>query len=171
MTFEVHPPRLGELRAADVRRELGASARAGERVDVVVLGLPGKPPFAGIVALVDKRAGRGRHVVLLCPACSRGREVLVDGGRGQLVCRPCARQRTRRQRERALRAFRLEGGREEDALMRLVGRPGSPTSARLDLAGDLTRQIALISRLQLQRLGAEADGILDVIDREVRTRR
>lgn len=119
MTFEVMGLEIGTLRVRDVRAAL-AVARPGAHVGVLVLGNDGEPPFVGAVALVTKRSGHSEHLALLCPTCRLGRAVLYVRA-GSLACAGCSGRRTRRQSERTLASWKA-GGREEDLLLRLVGR-------------------------------------------------
>ncbi len=119
MTFEVMGLEIGALRIRDVRRAV-PGARPVNDVAVMVLGHDGEPPFIGGVKLTSKRSGRGEHLALLCPACAMPRAVLYSR-RGSLACAACTRRRTRRQAERTLASWK-RGGREEDRLLRLIGR-------------------------------------------------
>ena len=140
MTFEVMGLEIGTLRVRDVRA--GATgARPGAHVGVLVLGSDGEPPFVGAVALATKRSGHSDHLALLCPLCCHARSVLYVRA-GRLACAACGRRRTRRQSERTLATWKM-GGREEDRLLRLVGRgrPVEQLRALIDelVNGDLDR--------------------------------
>ena len=132
MTFEVMGLEIGTLRVRDVRCAPGA--RAGGHVAVLVLGSDGESPFVGAVTLATKRSGRSEHLALLCPACSGARSVLYVRA-GRLACAGCSGRRTRRQSERTLATWKT-GGREEDRLLRLVGR-GRPIEQLRALADEL----------------------------------
>jgi hypothetical protein len=119
MTFEVMGTEIGALRIRDVRRAL-PDGRPGDDIAVLVLGPHGEPPFIGEVKLTSKRSGRGEHLALLCPACATPRAVLYSR-RGSVACAGCTRRRTRQQTERTLASWK-RGGREEDRLLRLIGR-------------------------------------------------
>lgn len=127
MTFEVMGLEIGTLRMRDVRAGV-AVARPGGRVGVLVLGSDGEPPFVGAVTLATKRSGHSEHLALLCPACSYSRSVLYVRA-GRLACAGCSRRRTRRQSEKTLATWKT-GGREEDRLLRLVGRGRPPEQLR-----------------------------------------
>lgn len=114
---EVVGTELGTLRARNMR--LLEHARPGTKVGVLVLGADGEPPFVGEVMVGAKLSGRSKHLAILCPKCQRSKFVLYARA-GALGCAPCARRRTRRQRERTLASWR-RGGREEDRLLRSVG--------------------------------------------------
>jgi hypothetical protein len=168
MTSEVAEPvpRIGELRAADVRRCVVGHLRGGDRIDVVVLAAPRATPFVGQVELVERRAGRGHHVVLRCPACGLGKERLVVR-RGRLECRSCSGHLTRRQAERSMRTFRREGGLEEDALVRLLQRPGPCTPGRLERARELKDDLDAIDRARFCQLLLDIDGLVELADEGV----
>lgn len=157
MTFEVMGLQIGTLRVRDVRA--GATgARPGAHVGVLVLGSDGEPPFVGTVALATKRSGHSEHLALLCGACGHGRSVLYVRG-GRLACAACSRRRTRRQSERTLATWKM-GGREEDQLLRLVGRGRALEQLRAladELVnGDLDRAAVAIDNFQIAILCIEA---------------
>lgn len=134
-------PQLGELRVRDVRAGLAAARRRGGEALVFVLGIDGEVPFIGRVGLGTKRSGLGKHVALVCPACTRPKSVLY-ARRGQLACAGCSRRRTRRQAERTCATWN-RGGREEDRLLRMVGKGRDPKLLRALVSeiieGDLDR--------------------------------
>jgi hypothetical protein len=157
VTFEVMGLEIGTLRVRDVRAGVSA-ARPGAHVGVLVLGSDGEPPFVGAVALVTKRSGHSEHLALLCPACKYGRSVLYVRA-GRLACAGCSGRRTRRQSERTLATWKT-GGREEDRLLRLVGR-GRPLEQLRALAdelanGDLDRAAVASDNFQTAILCIEA---------------
>src|SRR5271165_4372130 len=92
-------PRLGELRMADVREVYGHALAGMSAVDVLVLDADGGLPIAARIELGDLRAGRGRHLALICPSCGGSKSLLL-ARRGELKCRACHRHLTRRQLER-----------------------------------------------------------------------
>lgn len=157
MTFEVMGCEVGILRVRDVRAAT-AAPRPGAHVGVLVLGGNGEPPFVGGVVLTSKRSGHSAHLALLCPACARGRSVLYVRG-GGLACATCSRRRTRRQSERTLATWKM-GGREEDRLLRMVGR-GRPIEQLRAVAeelvnGDLDRAAVLQDAFYAAVLSIEA---------------
>lgn len=155
-------PRIGEVRARDIRKLLPHDQRAHE-LHVLVLGNAGEPPSVQRVTLAQFRRGRGLHIGLLCPACCTARTVLylVDG---HLRCRTCSGHRTRHQQEKRLSSWKT-GGLEEDHLHRLF-----QTGLRTELAkaraarlvgqlveGDTNRLAALLPRVHaVLRLKPEA---------------
>ena len=148
MTFEVAGPGIGQLRAKDVRAILGTATATTRHLDVMVLGPPGQPPWAGRVYLVDKPSGRGRHRVLACPACLQPRGLLLVGDGGRLACRFCLRCRTRRQTERTTAAWRRFGGMHEDQLLRLLRCPGASAP-----------KLALAQRVLEELVHGDIDGV------------
>ena len=133
MTFEVIGLEVGILRMRDLR-DAARGLRAGHRVGVLVLGACGGPPFVGAVTITTKRSGRSEHQALRCDSCGKPRHVLYLRA-GVLGCATCARRRTRRQAERTLATWRM-GGREEDRLLRMVGR-GYPLAVLSALADEI----------------------------------
>lgn len=115
---------VGELRIRDVRLALGPELRTSSEIGVLVLGVEGEPPFVGPVALTTKRSGPSEHLALLCGACLQPRSILYARD-GSLTCAVCSRKRTRRQSERTLATW-SRGGREEDRLLRMVGKGRDP---------------------------------------------
>lgn len=156
MTFEVMGLEIGLLRVRDLRAA-SCAGRPGTRVGVLVLGLCGEPPFVGEVVLTSKRSGRGDHRALLCPTCVRTCAVL-HLREGKLACAGCSRHRTRRQTERTLASW-CRGGREEDRLLRIIVRGGSPELVRLLVdelvAGDNDRARVLAEKCRDAILAAE----------------
>jgi hypothetical protein len=134
-------PQLGELRVRDVRGGLAAAGHRGGEALVFVLGIDGEAPFIGRVGLGTKRSGHGEHLALVCPTCAQPKSVLY-ARRGQLACAGCSGRRTRRQAERTLAAWN-RGGREEDRLLRMVGKGRAPKLLRAlvgeIIEGDLDR--------------------------------
>ncbi|WP_437656737.1 hypothetical protein [Sorangium sp. So ce1182] len=166
MRLDAPLARLGELRVEDLRRVLGDQAWKVNHVDVCVLAPPGGVPAAQRVSLGRKRSGRGDHLAVLCPSCSRPKEILYVDGRGGLSCSVCSKRRTREQREVRTTAWKL-GGREEDRLLRLLQRDGL-TSAGLDRARALAEEIVRGDRDRIDALRPRIDAALNF--REVRTR-
>lgn len=119
MRIEVIGFRPAVLSVRDLRLNR-ATGRASAVIGVLVLPAVGEPPFVGSVTLGVKRSGRGDHVALLCNGCGKPCAVLHLRS-GKLACATCSRHRTRRQAERTLASWN-RGGREEDRLLRLVGR-------------------------------------------------
>ncbi len=156
MTFEVMGLEIGLLKVRDLRAASHVG-RPGSRVGVLVLGLCGEPPFVGDVFLTSKRSGRGDHLALLCLTCARACSVLYLRARKR-GCAGCSRHRTRRQTERTLASWR-RGGREEDRLLRIVGRGGSTELLRrlVDeiVAGDNDRARVLAERCSDAVIAAE----------------
>lgn len=134
VTFEVMGLEVGILRMRDLR-DAARGLRAGHRVGVLVLGACGEPPFVGPVTITTKRSGHSEHPALRCDSCGKPRHVLYLRA-GVLGCATCARRRTRRQAERTLATWRM-GGREEDRLLRMVGR-GYPLAVLSALADEIT---------------------------------
>lgn len=120
MTFEVIGSRFGELRLGDVRAGVHGTVRPGGQAAVFVIGVDGEAPFIGPVALRTKRSGYAEHLALVCPSCAGARSVLYVRD-GRLACAGCCRRRTRHQSERSLATW-SRGGREEDRLLRMVGK-------------------------------------------------
>lgn len=149
MTFEVIGLEVGILRMRDLRLA-GRGLRAGDQVGVLVLGHTGDPAFVGGVTITAKRSGHSEHCALQCGLCSKPRQVLYLR-EGALACATCSRRRTRRQTERTLATWRM-GGREEDRLLRLVGRGGSLAVLRAladeIVAGDADRAAVVVEEFQ-----------------------
>ena len=141
MTFEVMAPQIGEVRIRDVRAAVGDAVRQGEQLVLFVLGIAGEPPYIGPVSVGGKRSGHSVHLALVCPSCTEPRAVLYVRG-GNLACAGCGRRRTRRQSERSLATW-SRGGREEDRLLRMVGKGRDPALLRAIVSelieGDLDR--------------------------------
>ena len=148
MTKEIRVPQLGEVRIRDVRAALGSEFSKAIFVDLLVLGRPGEPASAGRVYFVDRPSGRGCQRNLACPVCHLARAVLFTDAKGGLGCARCARRRTRHQLECACRSYRRDGGREEDELLRIVGRP----TTAVERVEALAKQIVEIDRRRWEAL-------------------
>ena len=165
--FEVALPRRGEVTTRDLRAVYGADLQRLEHVDVVVLDADGGMPLAARIELMDVRSGWSRRRALVCPACRRGRHLLLGRG-GKLKCSTCHRFRTRRQTERSCGDFTTRGGLQEDRLLRLMlPRWSAPTSVRLLearrlvtslLEKDRARVALLREQLQALRMAVEMQG-------------
>lgn len=121
--------RPGELRLRDVRALLGPDINLTPKIDVLVLGTAGEAPVATTVNLTTVRRGRGAHVAMQCPQCYCPRTVL-HAGRGALGCTQCLRQRTAHQTLKRTTWWLSLGGREEDALLRLINRSRSRSALK-----------------------------------------
>jgi hypothetical protein len=138
MRSGVATARLGVLDIRDVRDALGEEFHTAKTIEVLVATARGLP-FAGVVALVQKPSGRGSHRALACPQCGESRFKLHVRD-GKLGCEDCFRVHARRCTERTCASWNM-GGREEDRLLRLVDGRSRPTSAALERARDLAREL------------------------------
>ena len=120
MRSEASGARIGRLTIADVRAGLGRDVDILDAVVVCVVAECG-PPFFGVVHLVDKKSSPDLHRALECSGCGRACRLLV-ARHGRLACRACLRHRPRRSHERHLRSWNRLGGKEEDALVRMLSR-------------------------------------------------
>jgi hypothetical protein len=66
-----------------------------------------------------------------------------------------------------MRTFRWEGGLEEDALVRLLQRPGSCTPGRLERARELKDNLDAIDRARIHQLLLDIDGLVELADEGV----
>ena len=155
----VRPPVPGVLDVRDLRRVLGDRLRGMARVAVVVLAAEGAASFIGEVRLGLKRAGRGAHVGIVCPRCEASRLSLLVGAEGELACRRCLGHLTRAQRESKASAWRRCGGREEDALIRLIRRSGASQGAQVR-ARALVRRIRAVEDVLLEETLTRCDGVM-----------
>jgi hypothetical protein len=142
-------PQLSQLRASAVRAALGPGWRDVKSVDVSVLSEDGGLPFAGRVDLALMRRGRGVHLGVVCPQCRQPRGVLRLDGEGRLLCQfACFGRLTRQQRLKTTSEWSL-GGRELDALIRLLHKPALTGVA-------LVRAEAMVERLERDGLALVA---------------
>ena len=136
-------PQLSQLRASAVRQALGPGWREVTSIDVVVLSEDGGKPFTGRVELALMRRGRGVHLGVVCPRCGQPRGVLRLDRQGRLLCQfSCCRRLTRQQRLKDTSEWSF-GGREVDALVRLLQKKHLT-------AGALARAEAIVERLERQ---------------------
>ena len=143
MEIEAIGPRIGELRREDVRAGLGDAFYFSEDVvNVFVLGRAGEASSACAVTLCWSSAGRGQHRMLRCPLCRGAKRLLFTDGAGGLGCSKCLKRLTRHQRDKHRREYRRLGGRQEDQLLRLIGKPTRTTPAALEQARRLADQLA-----------------------------
>jgi hypothetical protein len=151
MEMEVTSPRRGELRTRDVRAVFGPAFLELDSVSVLVLDQYGSTPIATTVELIDMPGGRGAHRAFVCQGCREPRRLLL-ARQGKLQCRTCHRFRSRHQAERTLADWRRRGGREEDALFRLL-RPGPAlTITKVTQAIVLAKEIVAADRMRLTDL-------------------
>jgi hypothetical protein len=151
MESEAKALRMGELRIADVKAAYGPSLATMDAFNALVLDADGGAPVATHVELGELRAGRGNHLALVCPACGAGKLLLL-AKRGVLKCRTCHGHRTRRQLECHKADWNRRGAREEDALLRLLQRGRTLTSARLDQAHEVARYLISADRARVDAL-------------------
>ena len=150
--FEVTASR--ELRSADLKLMFGSQARELTKLSVTM------PTETGRIITVDVTVrrvsfGHAARAGFVCQSCSATAHVLFLVEE-VLRCSRCFPRRSRRQTERTLRSWNRLGGREEDALLRLLARPRPPFAAlakarfameRL-LAADRARLLLLQDKLR-----------------------
>lgn len=161
MRFEATLPRVGELRASDLRKVFGEEVWNKHHVDVLVLGAPAELPAAARVLLDRLRQGRGQHLAVRCPGCARA-VLALRVIAGALRCAQCGSRLTRQQSEKETREWQL-GGRQEDELNRLLSRQGTRTDSGRAHARGLARgllqmdsdRVCTVAALAARALAAE----------------
>jgi hypothetical protein len=136
----IHSPRFGEVRICDVRVFFGP-LRPGMQVTAMALAPAGGGPSVARLVLMAMGGARGGRCGFACPQCERPRALLVVDGEGGLACRPCTRERTRRQSERTCREWLRLGGELTDRLVRALLKPRRSTHAVLERARELAGEL------------------------------
>ena len=163
-------PRQGEVRTRDARVALGSSYSSATYIDLLVLDREGRTPVACRVTLVEIESGSRIHRVFACPRCFAAARLLLARA-GRLLCRRCARTRTRRQLERTRADWRRLGGAKEDAILRLLASVDASIEKRTR-AAILVEELLAADASALSRLQAQTRSVqeLYVAENEARSR-
>lgn len=160
MVGEAIGPRRGEIRTYDLRIVFGQELSELKYVDIVVIAEEGTALTARI-ALTTECFGRALRQAFVCPRCAKPRQLLL-ARQGKIQCSTCNRRRTRRQMERHLASWNRMGGRDEDAILRMVVPPLKPTPMRLHLASQMVRHLLEADYTRVARLREELGALMTV---------